>query len=154
MSGVGFSELLILALIGLIVLGPEKLPRVASQIGNWVGQARRMTRVMRRQLEDELDFDEDLKPKSKPGGGTPRDDDTYSPAHIAESNALSDVADELATAPADKPEINGDEDDGVEKAGVEKDSAAENCDEDDAKDQVSAGDSPKSPDSEPEEKKP
>jgi sec-independent protein translocase protein TatB len=159
MSGVGFSELLILALIGLIVLGPEKLPRVASQIGNWVGQARRMTRVMRRQLEDELDFDEDLKPKSKPGGGTPRDDDTYSPAHVAESNALSDVADELATAPADKPEINGGEDDGgeddgVEKAGVEKDSAAENCDEDDAKSQASAGDSPKSPDSEPEEKKP
>ncbi len=154
MSGVGFSELLILALIGLIVLGPEKLPRVASQIGNWVGQARRMTRVMRRQLEDELDFDEDLKPKSKPGSGTPRDDDTYSPAHVAESNALSDVADELAAAPADKPEIIGDEDDGVEKAGVENDSAAKNCDADDAKDQASAGDSFKSPDSEPEEKKP
>lgn len=110
MSGVGFSELIILALIGLIVLGPERLPRVASQLGNWIGQARRMTRVMRRQLEDELDFDENLKPKKKPGthrtpaeasapspeAHAPHDDDTYSPLHIEESNALSATADELA----------------------------------------------------------
>ena len=137
MSGVGFSELLILALIGLIVLGPERLPRVASQIGNWVGQARRMTRVMRRQLEDELDFDEDLNLKSKPGAGKPRDDDTYSPAHVEESNALSDVADELATAPANKPEIE---------------SSGEDGDDDHAKNQASAGDSPEPPNSEPKEK--
>ena len=57
MSGIGFSELLILFVIGLIVLGPERLPRVANQLGTWLGQARRMTRVMRRQLEEELDFD-------------------------------------------------------------------------------------------------
>ena len=57
MSGIGFSELIILFLIGLIVLGPERLPRVANQLGNWIGQARRMTRVMKRQLEDELDLE-------------------------------------------------------------------------------------------------
>ena len=68
MSGIGFSEFLILCLIGLVVLGPRRLPRVANQIGRWVGQARRMTRVMRRQLEEELNFDEDLniKPPSHP----------------------------------------------------------------------------------------
>ena len=104
MSGVGFSELLILALIGLIVLGPERLPRVASQIGSWIGQARRMTRVMRRQLEDELDFDENLNRKSKTGSSTPRDDDTYSPAHVAESNDLSDTVDELTTSSTDTTE--------------------------------------------------
>ena len=58
MSGIGFSELLILFLIGLIVLGPEKLPRVANQLGSWLGQARRMTRVMKRQLEEELNVDD------------------------------------------------------------------------------------------------
>ncbi len=61
MSGVGFSEIVILFMIGLIVLGPEKLPRVANQLGTWLGQARRMTRVMRRQLEDELDLEKNLK---------------------------------------------------------------------------------------------
>lgn len=80
MSSVGFSELLILFVIGLIVLGPERLPRVASQIGNWIGQARRMTRTMKRQLEDEINFDPDFKIQP-PALGIPRDDDTYSPLH-------------------------------------------------------------------------
>ena len=94
-SGIGFSELIILALIGLIVLGPERLPRVARQIGNWVGQARKMTRVMRRQLEDELDFDENLNPKRNTPSATPHDDDTYSPMHVEESVALSESAEAL-----------------------------------------------------------
>ena len=90
MSGIGFSELIILALIGLIVLGPERLPRVANQIGGWLGQARRMTRVMKRQLEDELNFEKDLsmkppptsrEPSKQPESTPPRDDDDFSPAH-------------------------------------------------------------------------
>jgi Sec-independent protein translocase protein TatA len=36
MSGIGFWELIILFLIGLIVLGPERLPRVAGQLGSRV----------------------------------------------------------------------------------------------------------------------
>ena len=52
MSGIGFWELIILFLIGLIVLGPKRLPQVANQLGEWIGQAKRMTRVMRRQLEE------------------------------------------------------------------------------------------------------
>ena len=96
MSGIGFWELIILFLIGLIVLGPERLPRVANQLGSWLGQARRMTRVMRRQLEEEIDFEKDLKikpdaDKSKPSFSQPEyvsrneHDDTYSPAHDNES---------------------------------------------------------------------
>ena len=107
MSGVGSSELIILILIGLIVLGPKRLPQIANQIGSWLGQARRMTRAMRRQLEDELNFDEDFKfkpPKiappfaveelipedpadddDEPEAHVPNDDDTYSPAHAEES---------------------------------------------------------------------
>lgn len=91
MSGIGFSELIILFLIGLIVLGPEKLPRVASQLGSWLGQARRMTRMMKRQLEDELDLDKELRINPVPPVATPtpparkqepeKKDDTYSPAH-------------------------------------------------------------------------
>ena len=57
MSGIGFWELIILFLVGLIVLGPERLPSVANQLGSWMGQARRMTRVMKRQLEEELNFE-------------------------------------------------------------------------------------------------
>jgi len=88
MSGIGFWELIILSLIGLVVLGPERLPRVANQLGSWLGQARRMTRVMRRQLEDELNFEKDLnikppnrEPSSQPINTPPRDDDEFSEAH-------------------------------------------------------------------------
>ena len=60
MSGIGFWELIILSLIGLIVLGPKRLPQVANQLGEWIGQAKRMTRVMRRQLEEEFDLSDPL----------------------------------------------------------------------------------------------
>ncbi len=86
MSGIGFWELIILFLIGLIVLGPERLPRVANQIGSWLGQARRMTRVMKRQLEEELDLNKALHIKPPPPTAPKNDeDDTYSPAHDADA---------------------------------------------------------------------
>lgn len=97
MFGIGGQELILLMLIGLIVLGPERLPRIANQLGTWLGQARRMTRVMKRQLEEELDFNKpqptikppaatrepSQKPRKEPEFTLPRDDDDYSPAHGA-----------------------------------------------------------------------
>lgn len=93
MSGIGFSEFLILCMIGLIVLGPTRLPKVASQIGSWIGQARRMTRVMRRQLEEELDFDNDLNIKPDIRSTihpSPNDDDSYSPRHESSPTSIAD----------------------------------------------------------------
>ena len=94
MSGVGFFELVILFMIGLVVLGPQRLPKVANQLGTWIGQARRMTRVMKRQLEDELDLGDNFKSLKNLGdelkddltigpaaAHVPRDDDTFSPLH-------------------------------------------------------------------------
>jgi sec-independent protein translocase protein TatB len=110
MFGIGGQELILLMLIGLVVLGPEKLPRVANQLGNWLGQARRMTRVMKRQLEEELDLN---KPNIKPPPASrepsfqppketpvqddytpPREDDDYSPAHGADEPGTG-VGDEV-----------------------------------------------------------
>ncbi len=59
MSGASFQEVFLLIVIGLVVLGPKRLPQVANQLGSWLGQARRMTRMMKRQLEDEINFDLD-----------------------------------------------------------------------------------------------
>ena len=58
MSGVSSAELILLVVIGLVVLGPKRLPEIANKIGSWVGQARRMTRIMKRQLEEELNLDD------------------------------------------------------------------------------------------------
>jgi sec-independent protein translocase protein TatB len=85
MSGIGGSEFLLLCLIGLLILGPERLPRVARQVGDWVGKARRMTRAMQRQLEEEIDvkknFGIDPKDLNPDALLTPEDDDTFSPLH-------------------------------------------------------------------------
>jgi sec-independent protein translocase protein TatB len=59
---VGFTELLLIFALALIVLGPERLPRLASQVGRWIGRARAMARQFREQLEDEARLDEMLKP--------------------------------------------------------------------------------------------
>ncbi|MDX1460649.1 MAG: Sec-independent protein translocase protein TatB [Xanthomonadales bacterium] len=54
MFDVGFAELFLLALIGLIVLGPEKLPRVARTLGGLVRRARANWYSLRRSIEAEL----------------------------------------------------------------------------------------------------
>ncbi len=86
MSGPGFAEFLLLCVIGLIVLGPKRLPEVASRIGKWVGQARRMTRTLKRQLDEELNLEKQLsiQPTIHP---TPHEDDTYSPLHTQPESA-------------------------------------------------------------------
>ena len=88
MFDIGFWELFILFGIGLIVLGPERLPRVAMKVGNWAGQARRTARSLTTQLRSELDLNQTIggyepqKPKSysRPGvddlkSGTAEDQD-------------------------------------------------------------------------------
>ena len=58
MFDIGFVELLLLAVLGLIVLGPKRLPEVAAQLGRWVGQARRMSRTLMYQLRQEVNLDD------------------------------------------------------------------------------------------------
>src|SRR5262249_43089124 len=58
MFDIGFSEVLLIFILALIVLGPEKLPKVASQVGRWIGRARGMARQFREQLEEEVNLEE------------------------------------------------------------------------------------------------
>jgi sec-independent protein translocase protein TatB len=72
MFDVGFSEILLTSAIALIVLGPEKLPKVARQVGNWMGRARAMARQLTDQLEREVSADELMKTQqSKAARTTP-----------------------------------------------------------------------------------
>lgn len=53
MLDISFSELLMCFLVALVVLGPEKLPRVARGIGRWTGQARAYMRNLSAELDRE-----------------------------------------------------------------------------------------------------
>ena len=54
MFEVGFTEIILILGIALLVLGPEKLPKLANQIGRWAGRARAMARQLRQQLDEEV----------------------------------------------------------------------------------------------------
>jgi sec-independent protein translocase protein TatB len=47
MFDIGYSELLLIAVVALIVIGPKDLPRVMRVVGQWVGRARGMARHFR-----------------------------------------------------------------------------------------------------------
>jgi sec-independent protein translocase protein TatB len=60
MFDVGFAEFLLLSLVGLIVLGPERLPRVARTLGGLARKARSSWLNLKRSIEAEMRA-EDLK---------------------------------------------------------------------------------------------
>ena len=47
MFGIDSSEIALIALVALIVIGPKDLPRVMRQVGQWIGKGRAMTRHVR-----------------------------------------------------------------------------------------------------------
>ena len=57
MFEVGFTEIVLIFGIALLVLGPARLPKLAADLGRWAGRARAMARQLRTQLEQEVQFD-------------------------------------------------------------------------------------------------
>lgn len=58
MSDIGFSEILLLVAIALIVIGPKRLPEAARFLGYWIGRLRRSLQNARRDMERELGIDD------------------------------------------------------------------------------------------------
>ena len=59
MPQVGPLELLVIAMVALIVFGPEKLPRMARQAGRYASELRRMAGNVRDEFESSLTLDDD-----------------------------------------------------------------------------------------------
>ncbi|MGP1678039.1 MAG: Sec-independent protein translocase protein TatB [Burkholderiales bacterium] len=58
MFDIGFSELIVVALVALIVIGPERLPRVARTLGALLGRAQRYVNDVKADIQREVDLDE------------------------------------------------------------------------------------------------
>lgn len=58
MFEIGFSELLMVGLVSLLVIGPERLPKVARLAGFWIGKARAMVNSVKAEIKHELQAEE------------------------------------------------------------------------------------------------
>ena len=54
----GFWELILVMMVGLIVVGPKRLPQVASQIGAWTSRIRQLVHQFRQSVQQELQAEE------------------------------------------------------------------------------------------------
>jgi len=58
MFDIGFTELLLLGIIGLVVIGPQKLPHTIRMIAAYTGRIKRTVNDLKHELEQEVDADE------------------------------------------------------------------------------------------------
>lgn len=58
MFDIGFSELLVVFVVGLLILGPERLPHAAKAAGLWIRKIRRSINSVQREINAQLDNEE------------------------------------------------------------------------------------------------
>lgn len=58
MFDIGFFELILIAVVALLVIGPERLPGVARTAGKWLGKGRRFVSSVKADIEEELKAEE------------------------------------------------------------------------------------------------
>jgi len=68
MFDIGFLELAVIAVVGLIVIGPERLPEVARTVGTWVGRFRRFVTSVKADIDRELRQEELRKALERDAG--------------------------------------------------------------------------------------
>jgi Tat protein translocase TatB subunit len=61
MFGIGYQEMIIIGVVALLIFGPGRLPEVASQVGKWVREFRRMSADLTSEFEDAMAEVEDVK---------------------------------------------------------------------------------------------
>ena len=91
MFDIGFLELVIIAVLALLVLGPERLPKAAQTVGRWVGKARRMASTFSQEIDRQLEIDA-LREQLKEQGKSLNINDDAKKIHETVSQALSEAS--------------------------------------------------------------
>lgn len=58
MFDIGFWEMILISILALVVIGPERLPKVARVAGHWVGKTRRFIEGVKGEVEQQFDTNE------------------------------------------------------------------------------------------------
>jgi sec-independent protein translocase protein TatB len=103
MFDVGFWELGLIALVALLVIGPERLPKVARTAGLWIGRGRRLISSVKADIEREIKAEELKEILAKQAKSNPLEEiveDTRNTLDDFKRDTEKSIA---ANKPADKP---------------------------------------------------
>ena len=65
MPQIGWSELLVIAVIAILVIGPKELPIIMKKVGGWIKTVKNYTNQFQNSLEEMTNLDEDIHTKTK-----------------------------------------------------------------------------------------
>jgi sec-independent protein translocase protein TatB len=99
----GFSELLVIAVVALIVIGPERLPKVARTLGHLFGRMQRYVNDVKADISREMELDELRKLQANVQSAARSFEDSFSKEIRETETQLQSVAD-AASAPVTSPE--------------------------------------------------
>ena len=97
MFDIGFSEMFVIAVVALVVLGPERLPKVARQAGEWIGKLQRYVADVKSDISRQVELEE-LRKMQQEMQGTARE---------LESSVQKSVSDMQAQVSELRAEVEG-----------------------------------------------
>ncbi|MCE2679292.1 MAG: Sec-independent protein translocase protein TatB [Burkholderiales bacterium] len=100
MFDVGFSEMIVIGIVALVVIGPERLPKVARTVGHLIGRAQRYVSDVKRDIDREVQIDELRKLQSQMQDAA-REIETSVSSSVAEVKQELDKTEGELTAVAD-----------------------------------------------------
>ena len=107
MLDIGWSEMFLIAVVAIVVIGPKELPRALRTIGQWIGKARSMTRDLQISVNDmiaETEIDDLRKTANSIGD--------FNPDNLLDDNRSSDL--NTSRPPPPTPQSWPPDDDGAE----------------------------------------
>src|SRR5882762_760146 len=127
MFDIGFSELMVIAVIALVVIGPERLPRVARTLGHLAGRLQRYVSDGKADINREIELDELRKMRdSMQQAASSLESSVRSGLASAESeiNRVTESAEEALKAPSEEAKpASGETKPGPEEATPARDEA-------------------------------
>jgi sec-independent protein translocase protein TatB len=109
MFDIGFSELMIIAVVALIVIGPERLPKVARTLGHLMGRMQRYVNDVKADISREMELDELKKLQTTIQDATKTfEDSVHREVHAAESEIQKLAQEANPTAPPPSQAESGD----------------------------------------------
>ncbi|MBI2297148.1 MAG: Sec-independent protein translocase subunit TatB [Betaproteobacteria bacterium] len=104
MFDIGFSELLVIAVVALIVIGPERLPKVARTLGHLFGRMQRYVNDVKADITREMELEELKKFRSSMEDAARSMQDTVTSGVSETEGELNQLAQEARPAPDPGPE--------------------------------------------------